>query len=97
MPPDRKGGISRCSAIASAAITPVAALTAAGQTASAPVQVPAPSSEQLRLLAAFVNRIIPKDRLGSGAAESGVPEYIHSSLASSFRVRTCRRKSWPLI
>jgi gluconate 2-dehydrogenase gamma chain len=70
------GEISRRAVIASAAIVPVAALTAAAQT-------PPPSAlsaAQLRILAAFVDRLIPKDELGPGASESGVPEYINRSL-----------------
>jgi gluconate 2-dehydrogenase gamma chain len=68
--------ISRRAVIASAAIVPVAALTATAQK-------PPPSAlsdAQLRLLAAFVDRLIPKDELGPGASESGVPEYINRSL-----------------
>ncbi len=61
--------------LASAAIIPVAALTAAAQQTE---QALSPS--QLRTLAAFVDRIIPKDELGPGASEGGVPEYIHRAL-----------------
>jgi len=73
MPPDE---ISRRAVIAGAAIIPVAALTATAQT-------PAPSAlsdAQLRILAALVDRIIPKDELGPSASESGVPVYINRSL-----------------
>jgi gluconate 2-dehydrogenase gamma chain len=73
--------ISRRAVIVSAAIVPVAALTAAAQT---PAPAPSPSAlsdGQLRLLAAFVDRLIPKDDLGPSASESGVPEYINGSLA----------------
>jgi len=76
MPEDKAADLSRRAVIASAAIIPVAALTAAAQT-------PAPSAlsdAQLRLLAAFVDRLIPKDELGPSASESGVPEYINRSL-----------------
>ncbi len=38
------------------------------------------SDAQLRLLAAFVDRLIPKDELGPSASESGVPEYINRAL-----------------
>jgi gluconate 2-dehydrogenase gamma chain len=68
--------ISRRAVIVSAAIVPVAALTSAAQTPAAS----ALSAGQLRILAAFVDRIIPKDELGPGASESGVPEYINRSL-----------------
>ncbi len=76
MPEDKAGDLSRRAVIASAAIIPVAALTAAAQ-------APTPSAlsdAQLRLLAAFVDRLIPKDELGPSASESGVPEYINRSL-----------------
>jgi gluconate 2-dehydrogenase gamma chain len=73
MPPDE---ISRRAVIVSAALVPVAALTAAAQT-------PPPSAlseAQLRILAAFVDRLIPKDELGPSASESGVPVYINRAL-----------------
>jgi gluconate 2-dehydrogenase gamma chain len=68
--------ISRRAVIATAAIVPVAALTAAAQTASPS----ALSADQLRILSAFVDRLIPKDELGPSASESGVPVYINRSL-----------------
>ena len=70
------GEISRRAVIASAAIVPVAALTATAQT-------PPPSAlsdVQLRILAAFVDRIIPKDELGPSASECDVPVYINRAL-----------------
>jgi gluconate 2-dehydrogenase gamma chain len=78
MPEDKGADLSRRAVIASAAMIPVAALTAAAQTTAAPPS--ALSDAQLRLVAAFVDRIIPKDELGPGASESGVPEYINRSL-----------------
>jgi gluconate 2-dehydrogenase gamma chain len=72
--------ISRRAVIISAALVPAAALTATAQT---PAPSPAPSAlsdAQLRLVAAFVDRLIPKDELGPSASESGVPEYINRSL-----------------
>ena len=78
MPPEEKANeISRRAVIASAAIVPVAALTAAAQQ---PAES-ALSAGQLRILEAFVDRIIPKDELGPGAAESGVAVYINRSLS----------------
>jgi gluconate 2-dehydrogenase gamma chain len=74
MPPEE---ISRRAVIVSAALVPVAAL------AQQPAPTPAPpalSDAQLRLLAAFVDRIIPKDDLGPSASASGVPEYINRAL-----------------
>ncbi|HTR38028.1 MAG TPA: gluconate 2-dehydrogenase subunit 3 family protein [Bryobacteraceae bacterium] len=78
MPPEEKSAneISRRAVIASAAIVPVAALTAAAQQPDES----ALSATQIRTLEAFVERIIPKDELGPGAAESGVAVYINRSL-----------------
>lgn len=69
--------ISRRAVIVSAALVPVAAL--AQQPAPAPPPT-ALSDAQLRLLAAFVDRIIPKDELGPSASESDVPIYINRAL-----------------
>jgi gluconate 2-dehydrogenase gamma chain len=74
MSEDGTGELSRRAVIASAAIIPVAALSAAAQSQSAL------STDQLRILAAFTDRIIPKDDLGPSASESGVTEYINRSL-----------------
>ena len=71
--------ISRRAVLVSAAIVPVAALTATAQTPAPPAS--ALSDSQLRLLAAIVDRVIPKDELGPSASESGVTEYINRSLA----------------
>ena len=78
MPENKAGEISRRAVIASAAIVPVAAITAAAQTPAPAVS--ALSDVQLRLLAAFVDRLIPKDELGPSASESDVPIYINRSL-----------------
>jgi gluconate 2-dehydrogenase gamma chain len=72
--------ISRRAVIVSAAIVPVAALTAAAQTPPTSPATSALSDAQLRLLAAFVDRIIPKDDLGPSASECDVPVYINRSL-----------------
>ncbi|MBV9771665.1 MAG: gluconate 2-dehydrogenase subunit 3 family protein, partial [Bryobacterales bacterium] len=86
MSEDRNNEISRREIIATAAIVPLAALTAQAQTpaqttAQAPAAAPisALSDAQLRMVAAFVDRLIPKDELGPSASESGVPEYINRS------------------
>jgi gluconate 2-dehydrogenase gamma chain len=71
------GEITRRTVIASAAIVPVAALAASAQ---APPAATALSDAQLRILAAFVDRIIPKDELGPSASESDVPIYINRAL-----------------
>jgi len=82
MPPEEKAvnEISRRAVIAGAALVPVAALTAAAQSPAAKPAELALSDVQLRLLAAFVDRLIPKDELGPSASESGVPEYINRAL-----------------
>lgn len=69
--------ITRRTVIVSAAIVPVAALTAASQTTT---HAAALSDSQLRLLAAIVDRIIPRDELSPSASECGVTEYINRSL-----------------
>jgi gluconate 2-dehydrogenase gamma chain len=78
MPPEDKAfsDISRRAVIATAAFVPVAALTAVAQPAESAL-----SAAQLRTLEAFVDRLIPKDELGPGAAESGVAIYINRSLS----------------
>src|SRR5438552_314892 len=68
--------ISRRAVIVSAAIVPVSAITAAAQPAASALSAP-----QLRLLEAFVDRLIPKDDLGPGAAEAGAANYINRCLA----------------
>ena len=78
MSEQRQGEISRRTVIASAAIVPVAALTAAAQAPAPPPS--ALSDAQLRLLASFVDRLIPKDELGPSASESNVPLYINGAL-----------------
>jgi gluconate 2-dehydrogenase gamma chain len=80
MSENRAGDISRRAVIASAAIVPVAAITAAAQSTASPAGQSALSDTQLRLLAAFVDRLIPKDELGPSASESDVPIYINRSL-----------------
>ena len=78
MPPDE---ISRRAVIAGAALVPVAALTAAAQTTTPSSALTSALSEsQLRILAAFVDGIIPKDELSPSASECGVTEYINRSL-----------------
>jgi gluconate 2-dehydrogenase gamma chain len=82
MSEDKATEISRRAIIATAAIVPVAALTASAQT-------PAPSAlsdAQLRILAAFVDRLIPKDELGPSASESDVPIYINRALGDYLAV-----------
>jgi gluconate 2-dehydrogenase gamma chain len=69
--------ISRRAVIVSAALIPVAALAQTATTSSTPSAL---SDAQLRILAAFVDRLIPKDELGPSASECGVPVYINRAL-----------------
>ncbi len=70
---------SRRAVLASAAVVPVAALTSSAQTA--PVPEGALTAGQLKTLEAFVDRLIPADELGPGAAAAGAHLYIHIQLA----------------
>jgi len=70
---------SRRAVLASAAVVPVAALTSPAQTTSTPEG--ALSATQLKTLEAFVDRLIPADELGPGAAAAGAHLYIHIQLA----------------
>jgi gluconate 2-dehydrogenase gamma chain len=73
--------ITRRAVIASAALVPVAALSAGVQPAAAQTAASsALSDSQLEILAALVDRIIPKDELSPSASECGVTEYINRSL-----------------
>ncbi|HEX5226410.1 MAG TPA: gluconate 2-dehydrogenase subunit 3 family protein [Bryobacteraceae bacterium] len=72
--------ITRRTVLVSAAIVPVAALTATAQTPARPQGPSALSDSQLRLLATIVDRIIPQDELSPSASECGVTEYINRSL-----------------
>jgi len=71
------GEISRRAVIVSAALVPVAALAQQSTPTPAPSAL---SDAQLRLLGAFVDRIIPKDELGPSASQSDVPIYINRAL-----------------
>jgi hypothetical protein len=76
--------LSRRELIASAAFVPLAALTGASSAAaqSAPDAAPsALSTAQMKILEAFVERLIPKDELGPSAAEAGAQIYIDRVLA----------------
>jgi hypothetical protein len=68
--------ISRRTMLASAALVPVAALTAAAQDAKSAL----PAAER-RTLEAFVDRLVPTDDLGPGALEMGAADYIDRALA----------------
>jgi gluconate 2-dehydrogenase gamma chain len=79
--------LSRRELIASAAFVPLAALTGAGQAAAqsatqaASAATSALTPPQMKILEAFVERLIPKDELGPSAAEAGAQIYIDRALA----------------
>jgi gluconate 2-dehydrogenase gamma chain len=74
-PPVRRG-ISRRTVLASAPLVQIAALAAAP-----PSVTSAFTPDQMKLLDAVVNRLIPSDELGPGAREAGVPVYLERSFA----------------
>jgi gluconate 2-dehydrogenase gamma chain len=73
-----QGAITRRTVLASATFVPVAALTAAAQTATTAL-----SSSERRTLEAFLDRLCPKDELGPGAVECGAASYIDRALADA--------------
>ena len=68
--------ITRRTVIAGATIVPVAALTASAQAPPAAL-----TTDQKKILEAFVDRLCPKDELGPGAVECGAANYIDRQLA----------------
>jgi len=81
---DKKPEISRRELIVSSAFVPLAALTAASPAAAqtpARAVATALSADQMRILEAFVERLIPHDELGPSAAEAGAQIYIDRALA----------------
>ena len=68
--------ISRRELIVSSAFVPLAALTASAQTNETAL-----TPAQMKTLAAFVERLIPRDELGPSAAEAGAHIYIDRALA----------------
>lgn len=75
--------LSRRDLMVTAAFVPLAALVASGQAAAQTVAAPptALSAAQMKILEAFVERLIPKDELGPSAAEAGAQIYIDRVLA----------------
>jgi gluconate 2-dehydrogenase gamma chain len=73
--------ISRRSVLAGATLIPLAAIATAPQRAVAQAPATALTAEQRKTVDAFVDRLIPKDELGPGAAECGAGEYIDRCLA----------------
>jgi gluconate 2-dehydrogenase gamma chain len=77
MPEEKdQGSISRRSIIVGAAIVPIAAIRSAAQTPATALM-----PDQLKLLDAFADRLIPKDENGPGASECGAAHYIDRQLA----------------
>jgi gluconate 2-dehydrogenase gamma chain len=70
--------LSRRSLIIGAAIVPIAAIRSAAQTPSTAL-----TPDQLKLLDAITDRLIPKDENGPGASECGAVNYIDRALADT--------------
>jgi Gluconate 2-dehydrogenase subunit 3 len=73
---EEKQAISRRTVLATAALVPVTALTAAAQTSKTAL-----AAAERRTLEALVDRLAPTDELGPGALEMGAANYIDLSLA----------------
>ena len=73
--------LSRRSVIISAAIVPVAAIRCAAADATNDAKASALTPDQLKLVEAFADRLIPKDEHGPSASECGAPNYIDRQLA----------------
>lgn len=74
---DREIRLTRRTVLASAALVPVAALTAPAQTKTAL------TATERQVLEAFVDRLVPADELGPGALEIGAANYIDVQLADA--------------
>jgi gluconate 2-dehydrogenase gamma chain len=72
-------GISRRTVLVGVPLVQIPALAIA-----APA-TPAFTPDQMRLIEAVVNRLIPSDELGPGAGEAGVPVYLERSFAGHLR------------
>jgi gluconate 2-dehydrogenase gamma chain len=71
-------GITRRSLVVSAAIVPLSAVRSAAAPTAAAL-----SPQQLKLVDAIADRIIPKDENGPGASECGAANYIERALADA--------------
>ena len=74
--PRTRLGISRRTVLASVPLVQISGLAAA-----APSIAPVFTPDQMRLIDAVVNRLIPSDELGPSAGEAGVPVYLARSFA----------------
>ena len=81
MRPRTNEPITRRELIAASAFVPLSSLTLTAQSA------PTLTAEHLRILTAFVDRLIPSDELGPGALEAGVAEYIDRALGGAYANR----------
>src|SRR5580658_10647255 len=68
--------LTRRDLLVATALVPLAAFTATAQTGPAAL-----TSEQMKTLEAFIDRLIPADELGPGAVEAGAQIYIDRVLA----------------
>ena len=75
MQDENRSSLTRREVVAAAAFVPLAALVASGQTR------PALSAPQMKMLEAFIDRIIPSDEVGPGALAAGAQVYIDRVLA----------------
>ncbi len=76
----KETSITRRTVLAGATLIPLAAIRRAeAQTPAA--QAPAFTADQRKTVDALIDRIIPKDELGPGAAECGVGDYIDRCMA----------------
>ena len=73
--PTRRG-ISRRSVLASVPLVQISPLAATAASIT-----PAFSADQMKLIEAVIDRLIPSDELGPGAREAGVPSYLERSFA----------------
>ena len=82
MPEEKEpGNVSRRSVIIGAAIVPVAAIRSAAADATNGAKTSALTPDQLKLVEAFADRLIPKDGNGPSASECGAHNYIDRQLA----------------
>src|SRR5882724_6964668 len=87
------GGLSRRTfikrtGVAAGGVALLGSLPAALRGTAAGAQAPAGSAlgaGEMKTLEALLAQLMPKDGLGPGAVELGVPEYINSSLTTSYK------------
>jgi gluconate 2-dehydrogenase gamma chain len=73
--------ITRRTVLAGATLIPLAAIRRAEAQTPAAASAPAFTAEQRKTVDALIDRIIPNDELGPGAAECGVGDYIDRCMA----------------